>query len=112
MKDNLNLTYRRLTTRDKDGYAKIKNDDTLSNNEDIIIERLTILEDMIQNKKLVFVPLKSNDKLYYKGHMETCKGLYYSEGKWKSIDIGERLFHLVPIEAVSKLETGETEGDK
>ena len=112
MRDDLNLTYKRLTTRDKDGYAKIKNDDTLSNNENIIIEKLANLEDMIQNKKLVFIPLKSNDKLYYKGHIEICKGLYYSEGKWKSIDIGERLFHLVPIEAVSKLETGEAEGDK
>ena len=112
MRDNLNLTYRRLTTRDKDGCAEIRNGDSLSNNEDVIIERLTILEDMIQNKKLVFVPLKSNDKLYYKGHIETCKGLYYSEDKWESIDIGERLFHLVPIEAVSKLETGEAEENK
>lgn len=112
MRDDLNLTYKRLTTRDKDGYAKSKNDDTLSNNENIIIERLAILEDMIQNKKLVFVPLKTNDKLYYKGHIETCKGLYYSESKWKSIDIGERLFHLVSIEAVSKLETGEAEENK
>jgi hypothetical protein len=101
MKDDFNSTYKRLTRRDENKIAELIDEDVdIEAAEQNALERLAELEDMIQNGKLVMLPCGIGEEIFYNGHNDICRGLYYSDKGWDGVDIGKRLFHFVPLEHV------------
>lgn len=94
MENYFNSTYKRLTRRDENENAELDDIDIEAlDAEQNALERLTELEDMIEDGGLLFAPVRVGDKIQFNDVKKTCKGLYFSDEGW-ILNINDNLYRI------------------